>query len=76
MNRQERAEHFIYQDSRALRIALEFDDVIIVPFAAHQVGLRSAAHSADLFNYEERPLQGLGRRFACLQERRTIGIVL
>src|ERR1700761_1487760 len=50
--RQPGSEQFVGQDAQALRIVLELDDVIATIRAAHQVRLRSTAHSLHLLDCE------------------------
>src|ERR1035441_3174806 len=45
-----RPQPVVDQYSGVLRVVLEFDDVVIVVGAAHEMALRAAAHPADVLN--------------------------
>jgi hypothetical protein len=46
-------QYFIRQNSHVLGIVLEFDDVVATVVAAHQVGLRSAAHATNMLDRQQ-----------------------
>ena len=50
MSRQFCAQEFAGEPSRALRIPLEFDDIVFSVITAHQLCLGTSAHSSNVFN--------------------------
>ncbi len=48
--RQTCCKHFVRQNSQMLGIVLEFDDVVPVAIAAHQLGLRAAPHPPHMLD--------------------------